>query len=1180
MKRILLSCAGIALALSASAVPGLADTGDNGFRRPEPFAFARKATPKGVFAASAELGRETLLRRFGLKNPDMTLDISDEVGYLEGPNDQIWYYVAQYEYKITQHEYYTEKRVIGFTFTIFDTELKKIGQVHDAIRLKEDEVATSAVSLDPQITKSFFNTDDKYEIVVGIANVTGDHVVNTYSIAYSIGGSTDENGNSKVLAEIPGYIIDAVDTAPDRWSEKYFITFLTEAEGNPDDYDDYLDFLATYRNVMTTYKYGGYSAPSVISTLEIPMVCMPGDGMSTPFLFSKKGSDGKYYFFTQQYEKSFFVDPTGMGGNEDLTPDNSLIIQPYTIDSPWVTSLTPGTPVKIKVEKDPDYLCSYYGLGNMLGEDDVDITTNGTPSEPSFYVTVQNYTSLADETYTSMYYMYNASGTRVATLSEYAEAVIPLTDIKGRDPEVLFVTPDLNNYSFNIVNLRTRQTTLSIPSVYEGLNLTTNFDRRPAGDSYEYVCELRNGYDKEDGTYVALIANIAPDGTIKPSEEINLGKNVAYAQFYIEGSALTPYVFNTDDKNEYMALVKRYTEPEVSTAAEEELIVISADEPEPLLVAGPDSEKGVLATVMLTGEGTSRRLMVVYMDDDYRFTQDIYKLPLTCFAGGDGSAANPYQIATVGDLQGIAKNPDACYEIISDFDAANYPFECIASFGGKLDGKYHTITNLNLSRANGSVGLFIQAQDADIRNINFDKPVVELNASNLYSGLVAATLSGDYAPGQEMPTGATLDDIHVYGLKVIGSEFNDCFGGLVGRLTLASTVSNSYVKKAAIWLPTGSAAGIAGEMLTGSGVTTCAFSGDINGASGVAGIAASASKGCILRNNHATGYLVAENTIGGIVGSSSRATVENNIFYGCITATTPNRWAKNVAAGGIIGQLEGPTTDDTDPDAICVRNNIADITQFNVPTLSGTEEWAGQLTTAHRIVGWTRINARLYEGDTQAPADKGLENNYATGALTDPVDKNIAASGSTTEGETISSGDVNDLFLAGLGFAHGTTADSPWNVADAHPSLHFENSIVIEKPQIRAENLNETFNVPVVVTSRFPLSEADLTEGLVTEYDESHLQMTGKYTYDGRTLALEIRPLKEGLSRFVVRTCGSKASTRIITGAAGVSDIDPDNNDNAPVEYFNLQGVRLDKPTPGTVVLRRQGNHVTKIRVL
>lgn len=45
---------------------------------------------------------------------------------------------------------------------------------------------------------------------------------------------------------------------------------------------------------------------------------------------------------------------------------------------------------------------------------------------------------------------------------------------------------------------------------------------------------------------------------------------------------------------------------------------------------------------------------------------------------------------------------------------------------------------------------------------------------------------------------------------------------------------------------------------------------------------------------------------------------------------------------------------------------------------------------------------------------------------------------------------------------------------------------------------------------------------------------------------------------------------------SGITDIIAD--DNASVEYFNLQGIRVDNPTSG-LYIRRQGNRVEKILV-
>ncbi|MDE5693617.1 MAG: hypothetical protein K2I09_06840, partial [Duncaniella sp.] len=49
-------------------------------------------------------------------------------------------------------------------------------------------------------------------------------------------------------------------------------------------------------------------------------------------------------------------------------------------------------------------------------------------------------------------------------------------------------------------------------------------------------------------------------------------------------------------------------------------------------------------------------------------------------------------------------------------------------------------------------------------------------------------------------------------------------------------------------------------------------------------------------------------------------------------------------------------------------------------------------------------------------------------------------------------------------------------------------------------------------------------------------------------------------------------------GPTAIEDV-LDNDSNAPVEYYNLQGVRISEPAAGQVVIRRQGSKVSKVVV-
>ena len=47
-------------------------------------------------------------------------------------------------------------------------------------------------------------------------------------------------------------------------------------------------------------------------------------------------------------------------------------------------------------------------------------------------------------------------------------------------------------------------------------------------------------------------------------------------------------------------------------------------------------------------------------------------------------------------------------------------------------------------------------------------------------------------------------------------------------------------------------------------------------------------------------------------------------------------------------------------------------------------------------------------------------------------------------------------------------------------------------------------------------------------------------------------------------------------GSSAIDEINA-NDENAPVEYYNLQGMRINEPAAGQIVIRRQGSKVSKI---
>jgi hypothetical protein len=118
------------------------------------------------------------------------------------------------------------------------------------------------------------------------------------------------------------------------------------------------------------------------------------------------------------------------------------------------------------------------------------------------------------------------------------------------------------------------------------------------------------------------------------------------------------------------------------------------------------------------------------------------------FAGGDGSAEDPWQIATLEQLQlvGESGHLEKHFILVNDIDAGETSgwddgkgFKPIgasgASFNGTFNGDGHVISNLYISRDEEyNVGLFGYATEAVIKNVGLEK--IDIKGRRWVGGLV------------------------------------------------------------------------------------------------------------------------------------------------------------------------------------------------------------------------------------------------------------------------------------------------------------------------------------------------------------------------------------------------------------------------------------------------------------
>jgi hypothetical protein len=142
------------------------------------------------------------------------------------------------------------------------------------------------------------------------------------------------------------------------------------------------------------------------------------------------------------------------------------------------------------------------------------------------------------------------------------------------------------------------------------------------------------------------------------------------------------------------------------------------------------------------------------------------------------SASAQNAITSCGDLQDISKDLDGDYVIENEIDCKNKDFQPLGQdepFSGKLDGKGHTISNLEIieegSDSSKNIGLFNAVEGGVVGNLSLENLYLESSGS---VGGIAAEL-GDYA--------------EIRRVEIDGDIKGDVAGG-VGGFVENSTIKN------------------------------------------------------------------------------------------------------------------------------------------------------------------------------------------------------------------------------------------------------------------------------------------------------------------------------------------------------------------------------------------------------
>jgi hypothetical protein len=294
----------------------------------------------------------------------------------------------------------------------------------------------------------------------------------------------------------------------------------------------------------------------------------------------------------------------------------------------------------------------------------------------------------------------------------------------------------------------------------------------------------------------------------------------------------------------------------------------------------------------------------------------------TAPSSGDGSAGNPYQIASLENLYWIAANSTRwAYHYIqtADIDATetstwdtNQGFTPIGNgstaFTGLYDGQNYSINSMAIDRPSiNNVGLFGYVSAGTLTNVLMDDCSIEgVNTVGGLAGKIAGnssvsgcTISGSVTGtskiggliGENENTSVRITDCHTTG-TVVGSTY---VGGLVGSnyFGISNCSSTAWVRSSGDYI-----GGLVG-VHQGDAIRNCYATGAVEASTYGGGLVGSNAYQII--NCYATGNVSGTSRLGGLVGNTGgSSSITDSYSAGTISGST--------LRGGLVGNTRALVT--------------------------------------------------------------------------------------------------------------------------------------------------------------------------------------------------------------------------------------------------------------------------------
>jgi The GLUG motif. len=286
------------------------------------------------------------------------------------------------------------------------------------------------------------------------------------------------------------------------------------------------------------------------------------------------------------------------------------------------------------------------------------------------------------------------------------------------------------------------------------------------------------------------------------------------------------------------------------------------------------------------------------------------------FAGGNGTANCPFEIANSVHLSNMRYFLGSHYKLIADIDMTGVAWTPIGSsnsfFNGNFDGNGFKISNLTINQPSLQyVGLFGHTNTgAVIRNVVLEN--VDVNGRNYVGGLVGyhrGSIINSYATGNVKSNDFQTGGLVGYNTGTITGSSADVkvtvsshySGGLVGYNT--GTITNSYaegkVSSTGQYVGglvganfgiieksyatgdvsgTGVVGGLVGHLYLSGSIANAYATGAVNGPINAGGLVGEFNGTGHITNTYATGTVTDGSGIGGLVGKYTKGDISGSFF--------------------------------------------------------------------------------------------------------------------------------------------------------------------------------------------------------------------------------------------------------------------------------------------------------------